>query len=163
MVMDKAIKPAARGKAFTLSADPNRAVQEMIAAIDALQVIYVAENEALRSADTKKFLSIQDRKLAAARDYQSGATQLMERKDQIKSKIDPRLSQALKARQNEFTAIGQENLENLERMRRCTKRLSERLMQAARDTVVKNSHAYGKRGRMQQAGRRVSMGLNESA
>lgn len=154
-------KPAA--KAGYNPADANRAVQDVLKTIDAVHSVYAEENAALDAADTRKFMEIQDRKIEAVRKYQADITELMARKDEIKSRLDPRLSHILKMKQEEFDALTRENLEHLERMRKCAERMGKRIIQAARETAKKDTHAYGAQGHLAYADRRASIGINESA
>jgi hypothetical protein len=149
--------------ALALSADPNKAVMEVIDMIENLRRIYIAETAVLAAADTKGFMDIQEKKLKAARLYQNSALILLDRKNELKNKVDPRLTQALAKKQEEFAAVSRDNVNHLERMRACSKRLSDRIMQSARDAVRGNAHCYGARGHLEQNERRVSLSLNESA
>lgn len=147
---------------FILSRSPDKAMQEMMEAIDALKVIYVEENEALTSADTNRFLSLQDKKLSAARNYQIGTEQILARKEEFKN-IDPVLRQKLVAKQEEFAALGAANLDAIARVRKSVQRLGERIMGAARDAAKKDAPNYSARGNLNNGDRRVSIGINESA
>jgi hypothetical protein len=149
--------------AFTLSSDPNKAVSEVIEMIESLRKIYVEETDLLAKADMKGFMAIQDRKLKAARLYQNSALILLDRKNEMKNKVDPRLTRALAQKQEEFAAVSRTNVTHLERMRACSQRLSDRIMQSARDAVRGNAHCYGARGHLEHNERRVSLSLNESA
>lgn len=164
MATDKAITTMERSAPpFILSADPARAMKEMMDAIDALRTVYLEENAALEQADTSRFLALQDRKITVARNYQSGASQMIDRREELRAKIGPDIRRQLQAKQEEFSVVSRLNMESLERMKNCTRRLGDRLMTAARDTARLDSHRYGNRGRMEMNERRVSIGLNESA
>jgi hypothetical protein len=163
MATDKNRLSDSNPHAFTLSSDPNQAVSEVIEMIESLRRIYIEETELLAKADMKGFMAIQDRKLKAARLYQNSALILLDRKAEMKNKVDPRLTRALAAKQEEFAAVSKQNVTHLERMRACSQRLSDRIMQSARDAVRGNSHCYGARGHLEQNERRVSLSLNESA
>ena len=56
----------------SLSGSPDKAMQEMMKIIDDLRAVYIEETEALESADTMRFLNIQDKKMAVTRNYQIG-------------------------------------------------------------------------------------------
>ncbi len=162
MTTDKATA-SVKTSDFILSSDPNRAMQEMMETIDALRAIYVEENKALSAADARAFMAVQDNKITAARKYQSGASQLLERREEIGKKLDPRLRQALYKKQKDFDAISRENIDKLERMRKGTERLGRRIQQAVCDTARKDTHFYSARGNLEPSDRRVSVSLNESA
>src|SRR5690606_29276359 len=101
-----------RDKPLVLARDPNRAMQQMMETIDSLRNVYIEENAALAVADTDTFLRLQDRKIAAARNYQSGAEQLLKRRDDLKH-IDVALKEQLREKQEEFSGLMAENLKSL--------------------------------------------------
>lgn len=143
--------------------DPVLAMQEMMKKIDCLRAIYDEETDALLKADTMTFLKIQEKKIEAATDYQSGMSQMMKRKDAIRN-FSPALRQELQKKQQEFSEIAQKNLKALERMRHSVHRLNERIMKAARSAVIaKNTVSYSATGALDGQKRPVSAGINESA
>jgi hypothetical protein len=147
---------------FVLSRNPDKAMQEMMDTLTALRDVYEQENEALLVADTKRFLSLLDKKVQVARDYQAGALQMMQRRDEFK-KASPQLRIKLMDEHENFTQLAAVNLEALERMRKSARRLGDRIMGAARDAVRSNSVSYSASGNLGGRDRAVSMGLNESA
>lgn len=149
-------------KSFVLSGDPNRAMQQMMDTIDRMRGIYLEENAALATADTQKFLGMQEDKIAAVRRYQEGAAQILERRDELKH-IDSALRQQLADRQEEFAGIMAENLKSLDRMRRSVQRLNDRIMNSAREAAQTRHVNYSAKGRLNRNERPVSIGLNESA
>ena len=157
-------KPIEKEQAETvLSPDPVRALQDMMLAIDALRAVYMEETKALKTADTKAFFEIQPRKITAAQNYHAGIVEAVARKDEL-LQVHPQMRSLFRRKQEEFSTIANENLEALDRMRRTTDRLGNRIMQAARDAAVRNGVSYGARGNMAgYKNRPVTMGLNESA
>ncbi len=147
---------------FVLSRNPEKAMQEMLDKIDALRSVYVEENDALLHADTMKFISLQDEKLRAAREYKSGTEQIIQRRIEFKD-IDPALRQKLTDKHSEFSDLAAVNLEALARMRKSVQRLGDRIMVAARDAAQKSAPNYGASGNLGKKDRRVSIGINESA
>lgn len=147
-----------------LSPNPAKAMQEMMNTIDALRTIYVRETEALDGADTKTFLSMQDEKLEAARNYQTRIQQMLARKDEMR-KADPTLRRRLQDMQNDFSQLAKRNAEALKRMDRCVERLGNTIRRAARDEARKQrSFSYDATGSMRHAERKaVSTGLSETA
>lgn len=148
-----------------LSSNPDRAMQEMMSIIDRLRGIYVRENEALIAADTQTFLSLQDEKLSTAREYQLGAQHMMEHRDDIRT-ASAGLKDRLIAMQQEFAHLSETNMESIRRMQRCTERLGETIMNAAREEMRKNRVVnYAETGIMAASERKtVSMGsINETA
>lgn len=161
-VLDTA-KIDASAKAFVLSRNPDRAMQEMMETIDALRTLYVEENDALTSADTKRFLALQERKQDAARLYRDGAEQMIRRRDEFKD-INPETRAKFTALQDEFSTLTSENLAALARLRGAVQRLGDRIMKAARDAAHKSSPNYGARGNLNNTGKKaLSIGVYESA
>ena len=161
-LLDKNAHQNISAQNFTLSRDPNTAMQEMMSTIDALRTIYTEENDALSTADTERFMGLQDRKIAAARDYQLGAKQMIERRDEI-MKADPALKQKLQVMQKEFSEISSQNLGALDRVCKGVQRLNDRIMNHVREKARQDSVNYRANGSMEQNERRLSLGLNESA
>ena len=147
---------------YKLPRDPNNAMREMMNTIDRLRASLVEETKALREADTKTFLSLQDNKLDVARDYLDGMAQLLARKDELKD-ADPTLKNKLEEMRIEFADIAHDNHAALERMKNGMKRLGERIMETARETARKEQQIiYGASGQM-KSGMKASTGVNESA
>lgn len=147
---------------FTLSDNPDKAMNEMMEAINSLRDVYIEETDALLKIDTMKFLQLQDKKISAARNYQSGVSQILQRRDEFKN-ATPATREELKKKQEEFSMLTNANLDALERMHKTVKRLGERIMSAARETAEKRSPNYSARGNMSKNKRGVSIGINESA
>ena len=147
---------------FILSTNPEKAMQEMMEAIDSLRTVYTEETDALLAVDTMKFLQLQDKKIEAARNYQSGVEQIMQRKDEFKG-TTPLVREELKKKQEEFSVLACANLEALDRMTKTVKRLGERIMRAARETAEKRTPNYSANGSLSKTKRAVSIGINESA
>lgn len=162
MTTERAIDTNKLAAELNLSASPEKAMQEMMSAIDDLRNVYIEETDALEKIDTMKFLQLQDKKITAARNYQSGIDQILKRRDEFKSTPDD-VREELRKKQEEFSALTTANLEALDRMHKTVKRLGERVMTAARDAAAKNSPNYSAKGRLSHKNRNVSIGINESA
>lgn len=147
-----------------LSAKPQRAMQDMMDAIDDLRSVYKEETDALQSADTPRFLNIQDRKLASAKRYQKGIEEILVRKDEM-SRVDPALKQRLEGMQADFAVLATENMDALKRMQRTMERLGNTVRSAARDAVNKQrSYSYGESGKLRGNEHKVvSAGIIETA
>jgi hypothetical protein len=130
-----------------LSANPKKAIQEMIDTIRNLHEIFVEENNALKRSDSKSFMALQQAKVAAALDYQDGVYQMLARKDEMKS-ADPELKKSLEKMQADFSKLANKNLKSLERMQKAVDRFGGTLREAARDAVkqdrVTSYTAHGK-------------------
>lgn len=144
--------------------DAGRAMQDMMATIDALRGVYVRETEALENTDTKTFLSLQDEKLEIAQLYKRGIEALMTRKDDLKS-ASPTVKGQLAAAQKEFATLANRNMEALQRMQRSTERLGHTIMGAAKDAARKQqAFSYGENGLVHKNEKKtVSMGFGETA
>lgn len=149
---------------LTLSSSPGKAMQEMMDIIDVLRRVYVRETEALTAADTKTFLSIQEEKLAAARNYQTGIKQILARKDEMRQ-ADPTLRQRLEEMQGEFTELAAKNAQALQRMNRGIERLGDVIRSAAKRAAQdERSFSYDATGIMRNTeGKTVSTGISETA
>ncbi len=149
---------------IALSKKPNSAMQEMMGRIDVLRDIYILETEALKKTDSKAFLSLQEQKLSAAQEYQSGIAQMLSRKDEMRN-ADPSLKQKLSIMQKDFSVLAQENSDALKRMKRCTERIGQTIRNVAKDAVKKQrSVAYNEIGHMQNVNKKcITTGINETA
>jgi len=154
--------PASDLEKYALSAEPHKAMQEMMATIDSLRTLYMEENAALDKCDTRTFLTLQERKIESARRYQSGIAQMLERRDEMRT-ADPALRQRLVAMQEDFSNLTAANVKALDRVQRGVKRLGERIMNAARDAAQKEAVNYGKKGLLNKYKGPVSIGVSESA
>lgn len=145
-----------------LSRDPMKAMQEMMESINDLKTVYLEENEALMESDLRTFLKLQERKMNAAEKYEQGVAEMTLRRDEMKD-IDQDKKERLVTLQEEFVELAKINMEALDRMRGSVKRLSDRVMTTARETVQKERAKYGAAGALEKSERRVSIGINESA
>lgn len=148
--------------AFTLSRDPRKAIDEMMATIDALRAVYIEETDALENVDTRRFMDLQERKIETARNYQSGIAQILARKDEIRA-ADPDLRTRLVRMQEDFADLSAKNMQALERVKNSVTKLGERMMRSARDAAQKDVVNYGKRGQLNQYKGPVSIGVSEQA
>ena len=149
---------------FKLSKDPNTAMQEMMNTIDHLRGIYRRETEALEASDTRAFLEMQAEKLRAARAYQNGVSQILERKEEMK-KSNPLLRRRLEDMQKDFAGLTAKNIDALKRMSRVTERLGDSIRIAAKNAAVRGrAFSYGETGSLKSSEKKsVSMGISETA
>ena len=144
-----------------LPQDPDKALQQVMETVEAFKHVLMRETSALKATDTEGFLALQDEKLDVARAYQSGMSQLLSRKDEIRL-ASPALKERLANMQQDFRAQAQANRDSIERMRKGMERLEHRIMGAARKSAQKETEiVYGASGQMQHSGI-ASMGVNES-
>ena len=145
-----------------LSRDINKAMQEVMVIIDNLQTFLIKETNALKDTDTPLFLTMQDEKLEVSREYLEGLSQIMGRKEELVT-ADESLKMRLEEMRNQFAEIAADNHASINRMRNGMERLSQRIMEAARETARKEQQIiYGAGGRMQSANR-GTIGVSESA
>lgn len=147
-----------------LSADPKRAMQDMMQTIDDLRSVYIEETDALENIDTPRFLGLQDKKLATAKKYQKGVEEILTRKDEMR-RIDPSLKMKLETMQADFAILATENMDALKRMQRTMERLGNTVRDAARDAVNKQrSYSYSESGNLNSNDKKVvSAGIIETA
>jgi hypothetical protein len=143
-----------------LSRDPAKAMNEMMHAIDELRQVYEDETNALERIDTQAFVSLQSRKIETASKYESFVSQIVSRKDEIRV-IDPTFRDRVIAKQEEFNQLTARNLKALDRLNRGVKRLSERIMNSARDTARTEAVNYGSHGKLNAYKGPVSLGISE--
>jgi len=113
------------------SFDPDRTILRMMQTVDFLRGVMERETQALSASDSSGFLDLQDEKVEAARLFQTETALMMDRKDDLKN-ANPALKAQLEHTREEFAKTAAENLEALERMRKSTKRLGDRIMSSAR-------------------------------
>lgn len=146
-----------------LGDDPAQGMLKMLGIIDTLAKVMIEETRVATNADTPAFFALQDRKLTAAEAYQHGAADIFARTDAFK-RVDPRLKNEFVARESAFRVVAEENRSALDRMAQSTKRLGDRIMTAARESVTNKAVSYGANGRLHSNDRRsVSMGVQEKA
>lgn len=149
---------------LVLPKDPNAAMQEMMNTIDVLRNVYRRETAALEAADTRAFLEMQTEKLKAARAYQDGVGQILDRKDEMK-KSNPLLRRRLEDMQKDFAELTAKNMDALKRISRVSERLGNSIRVAAKDAAVRNrTYSYGETGSLKSSEKKsVSMGVSETA
>lgn len=117
-------------------------VIEMMKRLDAL---LKQENEALRVMDRQKFLDLQLEKVTLAKNYEQEAQKLIALRGNI-GKADETLKADLKSQHAEFAESADENLKVLLRRRDGAQRLNARIVDAARDILVKKEERYDASG-----------------
>jgi hypothetical protein len=149
---------------MVLPASPQKAAGEMMRVIDDLKKIYELETEALEKHNVKTFMRIQDNKLSAARRYEQGIAQMLERRDEMRS-LDRKVKDSLQTAQREFSGLVEKNRLALTRMQRSTGRLVDVIRSAAKEAVEKDSAtSYGECGTLTSRQRKsMSVGITETA
>ncbi len=154
----------ARAAKLIFSADPNKAMQEMMDTIDQMRRVYERETDALEKMDTKGFLSLQEEKLNATNAYKLGIEDVLSRKSEMKT-VDPAMKKELKRMQDNFADLSMKNLNALKLMQRTMERVGSKVQKAAKDSVNKQrTFSYGESGKLEQNERKgISTGVSETA
>lgn len=146
-----------------LSANPAEAMQDMMKTLDSLRSVYEEETKALALSDIQAFFALQNKKIAAAQDYQAGIAELISRKDEMLA-IHPDMKSIFSRKHEEFSVLAHDNITALDRMRRTVDRLGNRMVRAARDSAARDGVSYSAKGHMNGSyNKPITMGLNESA
>lgn len=148
----------------TLSKDTNAALREVASTINNMSKIFVEETDALNATDRKAFISLQEKKLRTAQEYQNDMGQIIGRKNEM-AKADPAMKEKLKKMQTDFAEISGKNIEAIARMQRCTEKLGNTIRNAALSAAQKQlGYSYGENGAISHAAQRkaISSGLSET-
>jgi hypothetical protein len=157
-------RPTSENSKNILSANPNKAMQEMMNTIDRMHTVYERETAALEALDTKGFLSLQEEKLHTTKAYRTGIEEVLRRKKEMKT-VDPALKTELTRMQRNFSDLSVKNMEALKQMQRTMERLANTVQRAARESVNKSrAFSYGESGKLESNERKsVSIGVSETA
>lgn len=122
-------------------------IQEILAVITAFSNLLVKETAALKKADFKAVDALQADKKIFAKQYQAKVTALAERREELPS-MELALRDKLIKERLRFNAILDENMRALEMAQNSTKRLVNRILEAARSAVAENNETnYSKAGK----------------
>lgn len=142
--------------------DVKSAVDRFVLTLSQLQSLLAKETDLLKAANRDGFLRMQDEKVEVAKAYQRDITAVKQVAKTLKEKY-PSLVPFLDEKQKSLHSILKENETALKRMEKSTRRLSERIMDAARQAAIEqNSLVYGAAGHLAK-GKRASIGVSESA
>lgn len=147
-----------------LSADPDKAIGEMISTIERLQSVYERETLALENVDAQAFLAEQDEKFEIAKIYQNRVQEVMQRKTELRT-ANPALKDKLEQMQADFSELSFRNMKALKRMQRTMERLGNTMRRVAKEETRKQrTFSYGSNGALKDdSKKRISMGLSETA
>ncbi len=152
---------------LTLQKDPQAAAAEqvliaLLSLMRKLKSIYAGEVEALTRNDTQAFLSLQSDKMALSRDYELRVKEIQARGAAIKAS-DPALRQQIISEQSELHALADKSQSAALRMAEAMRRLQDRLIDAARQSVAQEKLQYTHRGSMNgpESGKPVATAINE--
>lgn len=147
-----------------LSESPQKAVQEVISIISDLQSVYEEETQALEQSRVQDFLVLQERKLHAAKLYETGLAQILERRDEMRG-VDKNLKNKLTVMQQDFAHLAFQNKKALDRMRRMTARLGETIRDTAKNVIEsRGATSYDAAGGLnKKKSGNMSVGISETA
>lgn len=125
----------------------NTMTRGLIAALHDFNILLTTETAFLKKADFKAVEALQDEKRVLARTYHDIVTSFSEVKSDMSS-LDLKLREQLVTARAEFTVTLSENIRALEASKNSTKRLIDRIIETARDTVIdeKQTH-YSEKGK----------------
>ncbi|MCB9979798.1 MAG: hypothetical protein H6863_01500 [Rhodospirillales bacterium] len=142
--------------------DVKSAVDRFILTLSQLQSVLAKETDFLKVANQEAFLRMQEEKVAVAQAYQRDVSAVRNVAKTLKEKY-PNLVPFLQDKQASLKSVLNENEQALKRMEKSTRRLSARIMDAARQAAIeKNSLVYGSAGQLDN-NKRASIGVSESA
>lgn len=137
-------------KADTKQATPIRnAVTDILKVLENFSALLNDETAALKRSDFATVDSLQENKRMIARTYHDMVTALGARAEELQS-LDMPMREKLIRTRTTFTLILNDNMRVLELVKRSTQRLSERILDIARLSVVDNNQtSYGMKGNVQ--------------
>ncbi len=122
---------------------------EVLRVIDAFGRLLQTETNALKTSDFRTVDGLQTDKKNFAKQYHAVVTGLATNKDEV-MKLDVTLREKLVRARTEFTVILNDNLRALEMAKDSTKRLVNRILDAARQAVAEDTQTvYSAQGKMQ--------------
>lgn len=134
-------------------------VQEILAVMLAFSNLLSRETTALRSADFKGVDALQADKRLFAKQYQEKITALAQYREELPS-LDLPLREKLVKERIRFNKVLDENMQALELAQHSTKRLVNRILEAARSAVVEDKQTnYASNGKA-VAYKSASMSIN---
>jgi len=110
-------------------------VQKVLTVIDAFSNLLVKETKALKKADFRIVNTLQADKKLLAKQYHDNVTALSTRREDLQ-KLDRTLHEKLIKERANFSVILEENLQALDLAQNSTKRLVNRILEAARHAVT---------------------------
>lgn len=122
-------------------------VQEILSVITAFSNLLVKETEALRKADFKTVDTLQADKRVFAKQYDAKVIALVARKDELLT-LDLAVREMLVKERTRFNKVLSENMHALELAQNSTKRLVNRILEVARQSIMDEQQTnYSKTGK----------------
>lgn len=148
-------------EATLLSGSPEKALVAMLGIMINLKEVYSKEVQAMRARDLSAFLRLQPKKEAYTRDYEMLAKEIQARSLSIK-KEDIRLRERLIAEQQELKVLAEESLSWCNRMAESARRVQQRLIESARESLQKDKANYQASGALGNSYRAPATAFSES-
>lgn len=140
----------------------NKAIDSIVVSAQDLTEILNQETACLKAADTKGFKALHDQKTEFTQRYEAQFTKLIANKEQLKGAPVSELERLQEARKNVINA-SKENLEALKRTNKSLNRLSERILNLARENQQASTATYSSKGSLYTNDKRpISVGLIET-
>lgn len=127
------------------STPPEKVLNGLLTLMRDLKHVYLQEVDAIRSGDTKKFLSLQPDKEVLSRDYEFRVREVQARSAAIKQ-VDHALRTKVAVEQAELSILADQAMSLASKMAESMRRLHERLIDAARHSVQQEKIQYGSAG-----------------
>ena len=122
-------------------------IQEILTIITAFSTLLVKETNALKKADFKTVNTLQANKKLFAKQYHTGVTALSAHREELKE-LDLSLREKLVKERAKFSVILDDNMEALDLAQNSSKRLVNRILEAARHAVTEDRQTnYSKSGK----------------
>ena len=138
-------------------------IQEILTVITAFSALLIKETNALKKIDFKTVDTLQEDKKLFARQYHAGVTALSAHRKELKE-LDLVLREKLVKERAKFSIILEDNMEALDLAQNSSKRLVNRILEAARHAVTENRQTnYSKSGKaMAYKSASLSLSIDQS-
>ena len=138
-------------------------IQEILTIITAFSTLLVKETNALKKADFKTVNTLQANKKLFAKQYHTGVTALSAHREELKE-LDLSLREKLVKERAKFSVILDDNMEALDLAQNSSKRLVNRILEAARHAVTEDRQTnYSKSGKaMAYKSASLSLSIDQS-
>lgn len=149
-------KPTAKGSSVSgLQKD----VLETLSLLESFNALLTEETTALKKQDFKKVDTLQVGKKALAQQYHAMVLNLASHKDEMAG-LDIQLRERLVRTRTVFTETLNSNMRTLEAVKDSSQRLTEKILEAARRSVVDNNQTHYSAKAQPQACKTSSMSLS---
>jgi hypothetical protein len=133
-------------------------IQEILALITAFTNLLVKETEALKKADFKTVDTLQAEKKLFAKQYEAKVSALADRREELPG-MELALREKLMKERMRFNKVLDENMHALDLAQNSTKRLVNRILEAAREAVVEEKQTNYSSGGKAMAYKSASLSI----